>query len=139
MTTLSFSKNLPPIGMTIIRIFTGWLIIRYGLELFQIDGLLNFLKEANIPFPVFSGYAAKLIELIGGICLIMGLFTRWVTPPLMVVMYGVIYTTANGNVFNGEFPFLFMLLFAVFLINGAGKWSVDHWLENRFKRKEKQE
>jgi tetratricopeptide (TPR) repeat protein len=28
-------------------------------------------------------------------------------------------------------PFLFMLLFAVFFINGAGKWSVDHWFKNR--------
>lgn len=137
MINLNLKKNLTTIGMTIIRIFTGWFIFRYGLELFKIDGLLDFLRKENIPFPIFSGYAAKIIELVGGICLIIGLFTRWVTFPLMVIMYGVIYTTANGSIFQGEFPFLFMLLFAVFLINGAGKWSVDYLLAHKFNNKEK--
>jgi Predicted membrane protein len=117
--------------MTIVRVFTGWLIFRYGLELFHINELLDFLKKENFPFPVFSGYAAKIIELVGGACLILGIFTRWATPPLMAVMYGVIYVTANGSIFDGEFPFLFLLLFAVFFINGAGKWSLDNWLSNR--------
>jgi len=138
MAKRSFSKNLPELGITIIRVFTGWLIIRYGQELFNIDGLLGFLKDENIPFPVFTGYAAKIIEFVGGICLVLGLFTRWVTPPLMVVMYGVIYTTAHGSIFEGEFAFLFLLLFGVFWVIGAGKWSVDHWLANRVsKKKEK--
>jgi putative oxidoreductase len=137
MAKLSFSKNLPDLGITIIRVFTGWFIIRYGLELFNIEGLLDFLKKEKIPFPVFTGYAAKIIELVGGACLILGLFTRWVTPPLMVVMYGVIYTTAHGSIFEGEFAFLFMLLFGVFWVIGAGKWSVDHWLANRVSKKEK--
>lgn len=138
MAKLSASKNLPEIGMAIIRVFTGYYIYRYGLELFNIEGLLDFLKKENILFPVFTGYAAKLIEFIGGICLIIGLFTRWVTPPLMVVMYGVIYTTAHGSIFEGEFPFLFMLLFGVFFIHGSGKWSVDYWLANKFFKKDKQ-
>lgn len=137
MAKLFSSKNLPGIGITIIRVFTGWFIIRYGLELFNIDGLLDFLKKENIPFPVFTGYAAKILEFVGGICLILGLFTRWVTPPLMVVMYGVIYTTAHGSIFEGELAFLFMLLFGVFWVIGAGKWSVDHWLANRVSNKEK--
>lgn len=121
-------------GMTIIRIFTGWLILRYGRELFHIHDLLHFLQEGNVPFPAFTGYAAKIIELVGGACLIIGLFTRWVTPPLMVVMCGVIYTTANGNIFDGELPFLFLLLFAVFFIQGAGEWSADHWLQRKFSK-----
>lgn len=138
MITSSFLKQLPHFGTTLIRILTGWFIIRYGMELFSIDGLLDFLKKENIPFPVFTGYAAKIIELVGGICLILGLFTRWVTPPLIIVMYGVIYTTAHGNIFQGEGAALFMFLFALFLIHGPGKWSVDYWLEHRSKSKEKQ-
>lgn len=124
-----FLKIISPLGMTIVRVFTGWFILRYGLELFHIDALIDFLRKEGIPFPVFSAYAAKLIEFIGGICLMVGLFVRWVTPALMVVMYGVIYTTANGSIFEGEFPFLFLLLFAVFLINGAGEWSLDGLLK----------
>ncbi len=133
--TLIKLETLRIFGMTLIRIFTGYLIYRYGRELFNIEGLLDFLKKENIPFPVFTGYAAKIIELVGGIFLILGLFTRIVCILLMIVMYGVIYTTANGNFLEGEFPFLFLLLFGVFLINGAGKWSLDHVIAKRFARK----
>lgn len=138
MTTLPLSRHLPLIGMTIIRILTGWFIFRYGRELFQIDGLLDFLKTKNLPFPIFLGYAAKIIELVGGIFLMIGLFTRWVTPLLIVVLCGVIYTTTQGSIFDAELPILFILLFTVFLINGAGQWSIDHLIENRRKLKRNQ-
>jgi len=131
MTTVNFSKNVSLLGITLVRIFTGYLIFRYGLELFQIEALLEFLEKTNVPFPYLAGYAAKTIELIGGICLILGLFTRWATPPLIIIMCGVIYTANNGNIFEGEAPFLFLLLFTLFLVNGAGKWSVDHLIKTR--------
>ncbi len=135
MVTSSFANNVSSLGITLVRIFTGWFILLYGLELFQIQALLEFLKESNIPFPYLTGYAAKIIEFIGGICLIFGLFTKWVTPLLIAVMCGVLYTVNNGNIFEGESPFLFMLLFTLFLINGAGKWSLDHLLITSRKEK----
>lgn len=135
MATSSFSKNVSLLSITLVRIFTGWLILRYGLELFHIELLLEFLQKTNIPYPDLTGYAAKIIEFIGGICLIIGLFTRWVTFPLIVVMCGVIYTVNNGSIFEGESPFLFLLLFTVFLIKGAGEWSVDNLLKTRLNTK----
>jgi len=135
MIAISKVETLRTFSMTLIRIFAGYLIFRYGRELFNIEGLLDFLKKENIPFPVFTGYAAKIIELVGGIFLILGLFTRIVSILLMIVMYGVIYTTANGNFLEGEFAFLLLLMFGVFLINGAGKWSLDHLIAKRFARK----
>jgi uncharacterized membrane protein YphA (DoxX/SURF4 family) len=130
-------KNVSLFSMTLVRIFTGYLILRYGLELFHIQLLLEFLQKTNVLFPNFTGYAAKTIELVGGFCLIIGLFTRWVTPLLIAVMCGVIYTTTNESIFDGEFPFLFLLLFVVFFINGAGKWSVDNLLKTRRDAKNK--
>ena len=127
------SETFRSAGTAAVRIFAGILIFRYGRELFHIDQLLDFLEEEKFPLPVFSGYAAKIIELVGGVFLMIGLFTRWITPPLMMVMAGVIYLTAHGNIFEGEVAFLFLLLFAVFFFNGPGKWSADHWLANRKK------
>lgn len=122
-------------GIAIVRVFTGWFIFRYSWELFNISGLLDFLTKENFPFPVFSGYAAKIIELVGGICLMLGLFTKWVTPFLMITMAGVIYVMNKGNIFEGEFPFLFLLLFAVFFLLGPGKWSLDYLLETRLQNR----
>jgi len=118
-------------GNTLVRIMTGFFIFRYGRELFHIKDLLDFLTQSNFPFPVFSGYAAKIIELVGGILLILGFLTRWITPLLIIVMAGVIYTTAKGDIFQGELAFLYILLFAGFFFRGPGKWSLDHWLEAR--------
>lgn len=133
---MHLSKQTSTIGITVIRFFTGWFIFRYSLELFHIEGLLDFLRKEQFPLPVFMGYSAKIIEFIGGICLVLGLFTRWVTPALIIVMAGVIYVTAHGSILEGEFPFLFALLFGVFFFNGAGEWSLDHLLEKRREKKQ---
>jgi putative oxidoreductase len=125
------SPQVEEIGFAIVRVFTGFFIFRYGRELFNIDELLKFLSEVKFPFPVFSGYAAKIIELVGGIALMLGLGVRWVTIPLICVMCGVIYLTAGGSIFEGELCFLFILLFAAFFFKGGGKWSLDHWIRSR--------
>lgn len=134
MKTIFTWDNFYSAGTTLVRIFAGLFILRYGRELFYIQDLLNFLKDEKIPFPVFAGYAAKIIELLGGAMLMAGLFTRWVTPPLIVVMIGVIYTTANGSIFQGQVCFLFILIFAVFFFNGAGKWSLDYLIKKKFSK-----
>jgi uncharacterized membrane protein YphA (DoxX/SURF4 family) len=69
--------------------------------------------------------------LAGGILLMLGLAVSWVTPLLMVVMWGVIYLTASGSIFEGELCFLYILLFAAFFFKGGGKWSLDHWIRSR--------
>ena len=125
------SPLVSDIGYALVRVITGWFIYRYARELFHIGDLLNFLADEKIPFPVFTGYAAKIIELTGAISLILGLGVRWVMPFLIIVMYGVIYTTAHGNFYEGEVATLYLLLFAVFFFKGAGKWSVDEWLTGK--------
>lgn len=137
MKKLFSSGGVWPDGLAIVRFITGWLIFRYSWELFQIGGLIDFLTSKKFPLPVFSAYAAKLIELVGGICLMLGLFTRWVTPLLMITMAGVIYTVHNGKIYEGEHPLLFLFLFAIFFLVGPGKWSVDHWVMSRFTSEKK--
>ena len=131
MTKLFSSRPFWNLGTLIVRIFAGWFIIRHSLEIFSSDQtkqLLDFLVSVKFPFPIFSGYAAKIIELVGGAMLIAGFLTRWVTPLLIIVMAGVIYTMNGGSIFDGEDPFLFLLLFALFFFQGPGQWSLDYWL-----------
>lgn len=125
------SPAVEEIGFALLRVLAGFFIVRYGRELFHIDELLKFLSDEKFPFPVFSGYAAKIIEFFGGIALMLGLGVRWVTPLLMAVMAGVIYLTAHGDIFEGELAFLYILLFALFFFKGGGKWSLDHWFHQR--------
>lgn len=125
------TKGTWHIGIMIIRVLAGIYIFRYGRELFNIDDLLKFLSDFKWPLPVFSGYAAKIIELAGGVMLGLGLFTRIVTVLLMIVMLGVIFTMGGGNPFNAEGPAVFFQLFAVFCFGGPGKYSLDYLLFDR--------
>ncbi|MFH6999298.1 DoxX family protein [Flavobacterium sp. FlaQc-57] len=115
-------------GVFIIRIAVAFYIFKHSLELFDIQILIKFLTEINFPFPVFSAYTAKIIEFVGAILLAVGLFTKFITPLLITVMVGVIYTMSGGDIFNGELPFLFALHFALFFFIGPGKWSLDYLL-----------
>jgi len=139
MTKLFSSRPIWNHGILIVRLFAGWFIVRHSLELFnpdQMKQLLDFLVSVKFPFPIFSGYSAKIIELAGGVLLMAGFLTRWVTPLLIIVMAGVIYTMNGGSIFDGEDPFLFLLLFAIFFFQGPGRWSLDYWLFDKAKRAE---
>lgn len=132
MPNLVFTSNhLWYNGIAVVRIMTAVMIIPFGLELFdskKMDDLTGFLTEIQFPLATPVGYLAKIIEFFGAILLAVGLFTRIITVPLMLVMAGVIYTMSEGNIFVGGFPFLFLLLFLVFFLIGPGKWSLDHVL-----------
>jgi putative oxidoreductase len=115
-------------GIMLVRVMAGIYIFRYGRELFNIHDLLEMLTNFGWPLPVFSGYAAKIIELAGGVLLGLGLFTRVSSMLLMIVMLGVLITTARGNPFEGEHSMLFFLVFAQFCFAGPGKYSLDYLL-----------
>lgn len=131
MQKLLSTKGTWHIGILAVRVLAGIFIFRYGRELFNIGDLLDFLTKFNWPLPVFSGYAAKIIELAGGVLLILGLFTRIISVLLMIVMLGVIFTMGGGDPFNSEGASLFFLLFAHFCFAGPGKYSLDYLLFDR--------
>ena len=121
-------------GIAIIRICTGIMIIIFGKEILD-DGIMNgyvqFLTEVQFPAPRFMAYLAKVTELAGGVLLILGLFTRLVTIPLMFTMAVIIWHMAEGDFFNGGTASTFLLLFLLFLFTGPGRYSLDYVLFDR--------
>ena len=118
-------------GFVIVRIFTAVMILRFGMELFYPPDMENhfaFLKDINFPLVKPMAYFAKLCELIGGLLLLVGLFTRIAVIPLMFIMWVVIIGMGKSNIFEMSTPFLFFLLFLNFFFLGAGNWSLDNRL-----------
>jgi putative oxidoreductase len=123
-------------GLLIVRVFTTIMLYQHGKELFdskQMADLVSFLSEKKIPS--ILTYAAKVIELAGSLLIAVGLFTRFITPPLMITMAGVIYTMNDGDIFNGELPFLYILIFLTLFFVGSGKLSLDYFLFDRKRTK----
>jgi putative oxidoreductase len=73
---------------------------------------------------------AASTELIGVVLLVLGLFTRVISIPLIIIMIVAITTVHLGNGFsaadNGfEIPLYYMIFLLIFLSQGAGKFSLD--------------
>ncbi len=123
-----------PIGIDIIRMITGAIIISFGLELFnteQMAGYEEWLTDVGVPASSVMSRVGKLAELICGIGLTLGLFTRLSSIPLIITMVVVNFIMLDGNPISQ--PFYLLLLFAVFVFVGSGKLSIDFLLQSRSK------
>ena len=108
----------------LLRIVTGFLFIWHGTQ-----KLLNFPVEFPYPLNPLM-YSAGAIEMVGGVLVMIGLFTR----PAAFICSGTMaaaYWMAHGmnNVFpilnKGELAALFCFAFLYIAVRGAGIWSVD--------------
>lgn len=120
-------------GATILRLVLGVVFLAHGMDKMKM-GLGNVAAWfESIHLPGFVAYLVGPIELIGGLLLIVGLFTRYVSAVLAVVMLGAIFTAKlSAGLLNGYELDLALLSMAIFFVlaDTAG-WSVDRWLSGR--------
>jgi putative oxidoreductase len=127
-----------------IRLYWGvqFAISGYG-KFLNIQQVIGFFDGLNIPFPTISAYLAAGTELVGGICLVIGLASRLVSIPLIFTML-VAYIAADPESIRSIFsdpqhfvsrtPFLFLYTSLIILAFGPGIFSVDAFLKRFFKK-----
>lgn len=116
-----------PHALSLLRIVTALLFLEHGTQ-----KLLGF-PAAQFSPPLLSLFGiAGLLELIGGLLLVAGLFTR----PVAVLLSGemaIAYLMAHAPqsffpiINQGEAAILFCFVFLYVAAAGAGPWSLDHW------------
>lgn len=121
------------------RLFWGWQFMQGGLEkLGHVEEFSSLLQSLNIPLPLASAYLVCYTELIGGVCLMIGLASRLVSIPLaitMIVAYATVHIEGlkaifnDPNLFISQAPFNFLLISLFVLAFGPGRFSVDYILE----------
>jgi len=115
------------------------LVVAYGFyepamqKWSDIDAVAQWFGSMGIPLPTLNAYLAASTELLGVVLLTLGLFTRLISIPLMVVMIVAIVTVHLPNGFgagnNGfEIPLYYLLFLSIFATFGAGKFSLDYLL-----------
>lgn len=90
----------------------------------------SWFETLGIPFPTLNAYMAASTEILGVLLLTLGLFTRVISLPLIIIMIVAITTVHLPNGFsageNGfEIPLYYMLFLFIFFAQGAGKISLD--------------
>jgi len=133
-----FTKNILSNGQSLSLLFAR-LAVAYGFydpamqKWSDINSVATWFGSIGIPFPTLNAYMAASTELIGVVLLALGLFTRLISIPLMVIMVVAIITvhlvhgfSAGDNGF--EIPLYYMMFLAIFASFGAGKLSLDYLL-----------
>jgi putative oxidoreductase len=120
------------IGAFILRVTLGALFFIHGMVKFQ-GGIENIVGWfSSIGLPGFMAYAVALLEIIGGIALIIGLGTRIVSILLSLLMIGAILKVklsvgllGNGQMAGYELDLGFLAIAVYLVINGSKLLSVD--------------
>ena|SRR5258705_6952144 len=125
-------------GLALIRIIVGVFLIYHGWEIFSAAKMNEYLQWdmfKNSSSGKVLVYAGKGAELISGVFLMIGLFTRIAAIILICTMAYISFFVGHGKIwYDDQYPFLFMLLGLVFFFMGGGKWSMDDLLFNRKRR-----
>jgi len=111
----------------ILRIVTGLMFFCHGAQ--KLFGWPVSMPE-GMQIPPFVVYGAGPIELVAGILVAIGLFTRWaafIASGQMAVAYWLAHGThAFFPIANqGELAVAYCFLFLFIAAHGAGIWSVD--------------
>lgn len=129
-------SSATPAAVILIRLVTGWVFLSEGIQKFLFPAALGFGRFAKIgiPAPHFSAPFTGGFEIVCGALLILGLFTRFATVPLLIVISVALGTTKLPMLMHQGFwaamhearTDLCMLFGLIFLlIAGAGPLSLD--------------
>ncbi len=117
-------------GYAVMRIVVGFLFLCHGSQ-----KLFGFPPGMPGGVPPFITYVAGPIELIGGILVMIGLFTHWaafITSGHMAVAYWMVHGLKAPLPIqnNGELAVLYCFVFLFICTQGGGAWSVDALRKN---------
>jgi putative oxidoreductase len=131
----------PAWGLVPIRLVVGIVFIAHGwlkLSSFGIQGTTKFMGGLGIPVPGVIAVYVIVLEMIGGLALILGGFTRFFAALLAIDMLGAIFFAKRNAGFFGpkgwEFELTLCAVCVTLAIVGAGGASIDAALSARRNR-----
>lgn len=118
--------------LSLFRIVSAFTFMQHGTQ-----KMFGFPVEARAAYELLSrNGAAGILEVAGGLLLLLGLFTRpvaFVLSGLMAFAYFLVHaprgfwTLPNG----GDLAVMYCFAFLYFAAAGGGKWSLDRLLRGK--------
>jgi len=122
------------LGWTLVRVTFGLMLsLAHGLP--KARGDMSRFAEgvANLgfPFPTFFAWCATLTELVGGLLIAVGLFSRPAAAFAAFTMLVACFRHRTDPFSAMEKPLLFLAVFVAVILVGAGPWSLDAKLRRK--------
>lgn len=133
MTNTTASSAPTSFGLLVLRVVVGIVFIAHGAQKifeYTLPGTIGSFAGMGVPLPEIAAPVVAFVELLGGILLVLGLFTRPVGILLaadMLVALVLVHLPAGIWVAEGGWEFVAVLGAAALAVafTGAGKFSVD--------------
>lgn len=132
-----FSTTQGAAGILFIRLAAGLIFLTQGILKFT-DANMGVIRFARIgfPHPYFTAHFVGIFEIVCGLLILLGLWTRAAALPLLIVIATAIATTKFPELLRANQGFWYMVSDArtdfamlcslLFLIAaGGGSWSLD--------------
>jgi putative oxidoreductase len=131
-------RTRPDIALLVLRLAVGFSFFMHGYQkvvTMGVGGVTQGFTQMGVPLPGLAAPFISYLELLGGIALMIGLFTRVVAFLLACDMAGAILLVhgRNGYLAQGgmELVFLLGMMAAAVALAGAGPFSADAVMARR--------
>jgi putative oxidoreductase len=128
-----------------LRLIVGYGFMEHGFAKLTRgpESFINILAAIGVPEPHLMAWATILIEIAGGLAVLLGAFVDWVSIPMAAVLLVAMFTvhlpygfssiklmavTADGAQFGQpgyETDLLYLACLAALVVGGSGPWSID--------------
>lgn len=116
------------LGWTLIRVVFG-IVLALGHGLGKVTGDMSRfaagVAELGFPFPLFFAWCASLAELVGGVLVAVGLFTRPAALLAGFTMLVALFRHRADPFGRMELAVLYLTVMVAVALIGGGPWSLD--------------
>ena len=124
--------SVADVGLLVIRI-AGVFMAVHGYEKLSAAiadpsgwGFVGYVKCLGFPMPTVFAWAAAISELLGGIAVTLGIYTRFASLTCAVTMFVAAFIAHGDDGFSKmELALVYLCLFLGLVFTGGGKLTVD--------------
>ena len=129
---MRYLDRLQPLALLIMRLSLGIIMVAHGYH--KVFGGLHHHAQmvAGLGLPAWLGYVSSFTEFLGGLLILVGLFTRFAAFAICIDLIVAIWKVHWHNGLTGdhgyEFPLAVATLAFALIFFGAGPIALDHIL-----------
>ena len=131
-----FYEAMTPIAVTLLRVIIGTMFLVHVSGKFKIGAAAvaaNIMGKNGLEPALLFTYVTMALEVTGGICLIVGLFTRFFSAALaieMLIALVFVHLPKGYAAGGGGYEYVLLIGAACFLlaIRGGGRYSADRMI-----------
>lgn len=132
------SQTVRDLVLLLARLALGVVFIAHGLQKFLswgISGTADSFGQMGVPLPGVSAWIAALVEVLGGVAMLVGVALPAAGVLLALTMLGALVLAHLGTGFfvsNGGFEYVLVLALAALALGfNGGKYSLDRVVSGR--------